>query len=48
VSPIKVGEIIEKFSKTALKKYRVYIRKGIPAGRRSDLCGGGLLRSIGG
>ena len=32
----------------APKKYRVFIGKGIPAGRRSDLSGGGLLRSVGG
>jgi putative transposase len=34
--------------KMAPKKYRVFIGKGIPAGRRSDLSGGGLLRSVGG
>ena len=29
-------------------KYREFVKKGIPQGRRSDLIGGGLLRSIGG
>ena len=32
----------------AQKKYRVFVEKGIPAGSRPDLTGGGLLRSIGG
>ncbi len=32
----------------ARKRYRVFVEKGIPAGKRTDLSGGGLLRSIGG
>jgi REP element-mobilizing transposase RayT len=32
----------------ARKKYRVFVEKGIPEGKRPDLVGGGLLRSIGG
>ena len=32
----------------ALKRYLAFIREGIPLGRRWDLIGGGLLRSVGG
>ena len=32
----------------ARKRYRVFVEKGIPEGKRRDLFGGGLLRSIGG
>ena len=32
----------------AIKGYRAFIEKGISAGKRPDLTGGGLLRSIGG
>jgi len=32
----------------ARKRYRVFVEKGIPEGKRPDLVGGGLLRSIGG
>ncbi|WDN90784.1 hypothetical protein BuS5_03755 [Desulfosarcina sp. BuS5] len=32
----------------AIKGYRAFIEKGISAGKRQDLTGGGLLRSIGG
>lgn len=30
------------------KKYRSYVEKGIPMGRRPELVGGGLIRSLGG
>ena len=30
------------------KKYRSYVKKGIPLGRRPELVGGGLIRSLGG
>ena len=40
--------MFSKQKRLALKKYRVFIGKGIPAGRRPDLSGGGLLRSVGG
>jgi hypothetical protein len=32
----------------ARKRYREYVKKGIDAGRRPDLMGGGLIRSAGG
>ncbi|MBW1766843.1 MAG: transposase [Deltaproteobacteria bacterium] len=32
----------------ARKKYRSYVGKGIPMGRRPELIGGGLIRSLGG
>jgi REP element-mobilizing transposase RayT len=32
----------------AVRAYRDYVREGIPAGRRPDLVGGGLVRSAGG
>ncbi len=32
----------------ARRRYRAYVNKGIPEGRRSDLIGGGLVRSSGG
>ncbi|MCD6296215.1 MAG: transposase, partial [Deltaproteobacteria bacterium] len=32
----------------ARKKYLSYIEKGIPLGRRPELVGGGLIRSLGG
>jgi len=36
----KIGE--------ARKKYRSYVKRGIPLGRRPELVGGGLIRSLGG
>lgn len=33
---------------TARKRYRSYIEEGIPLGRRPELVGGGLIRSLGG
>jgi putative transposase len=32
----------------ARRRYRAFVKKGIPEGRRSDLTGGGLIRSSGG
>ena len=32
----------------ARKEYRSYVKKGIPMGRRPELVGGGLIRSLGG
>ncbi|RZB31777.1 MAG: hypothetical protein SRB1_01396 [Desulfobacteraceae bacterium Eth-SRB1] len=32
----------------ARRRYRSYVKKGIPDGKRTDLTGGGLIRSIGG
>jgi putative transposase len=34
--------------KSGRTKYRTFVKNGIPEGSRPDLCGGGLLRSIGG
>ena len=45
------GYVLGLFSKTkreARKRYRSFVEKGISLGRRSDLTGGGLLRSYGG
>jgi REP element-mobilizing transposase RayT len=33
---------------TARRRYRTFVKQGIEAGRRPDLIGGGLIRSIGG
>jgi putative transposase len=33
---------------TARKKYRSYVEQGVPLGRRPELVGGGLIRSLGG
>ena len=33
---------------TARRRYREYVEKGVADGRRSDLVGGGLIRSAGG
>jgi len=33
---------------TARKSYRCYVEKGIPLGKRPELVGGGLIRSLGG
>ena len=32
----------------AVRAYRNYVREGVPQGRRPDLVGGGLIRSLGG
>jgi len=37
-----------KTVRTARKKYLDFVKKGIPEGKRSDLTGGGLVRSLGG
>ena len=34
--------------KTAQKRYRLFVEKGIAQGRRPELTGGGLIRSVGG
>ena len=34
--------------RAALQAYRAYLRDGLPQGRRPDLVGGGLVRSLGG
>jgi REP element-mobilizing transposase RayT len=45
------GAILAQFGPTlprARRAYRVFVADGIPQGRRPDLQGGGLLRSVGG
>ena len=37
-----------KTKTTARRKYREFVEKGIDAGRRPELVGGGLIRSVGG
>jgi len=37
-----------KTLRTSRKKYLAYVKKGIELGRREDLIGGGLIRSLGG
>ena len=46
-----VDEVLSWFAqrrKTAIRKYREFIHKGLGMGRRDDLTGGGLRRSAGG
>ncbi|MCG6537042.1 MAG: transposase [Syntrophales bacterium LBB04] len=43
--------VLRLFSATrsvARKRYRYFVEKGMPQGRREDLIGGGLIRSVGG
>ncbi len=45
------GEVLAQFnsvSKQARRRYRAFVAAGVPQGRRPDLQGGGLLRSVGG
>jgi len=45
------GYVLELFGKklsTARRHYREFVKKGIPEGRKPDLVGGGLVRSLGG
>ena len=45
------GYVLSWFGKTekeALAAYRQYVEEGIPLGRRPELVGGGLIRSLGG
>ena len=45
------GYVLACFGRTeraALRAYRAYLREGIPQGRRPELVGGGLVRSLGG
>lgn len=45
------GYVLKFFGKrinTSRSKYRGYVQKGISMGRRPDLMGGGLIRSVGG
>ena len=40
--------LFAKYKKTARRKYREFVEGGIDAGRRPELVGGGLIRSVGG
>jgi hypothetical protein len=47
----QVGSVLELFGKRksdARKAYLQFVKKGVLQGRRPELTGGGLLRSIGG
>jgi REP element-mobilizing transposase RayT len=43
-----VLNLFGKSVSSARKRYRVFVEKGVKKGRRSDLIGGGLIRSSGG
>ena len=43
-----VLRLFAKRQKTAIKRYLDHVRKGIEIGKRPDLTGGGLIRSLGG
>ena len=43
-----IYELFSSENRIAQRKYQEFVKKGIPQGKRSDLSGGGLLRSIGG
>ena len=42
-----LGFFNEKTS-TARRQYQLFVKKGIPQGKRPELLGGGLIRSVGG
>ena len=44
----KILGMFAKNKKTAREKYRAFVKNGIDAGRRPELVGGGLIRSLGG
>jgi REP element-mobilizing transposase RayT len=44
----RILSMFAKTQKTARRKYRQFVEKGIDAGRRPELVGGGLIRSVGG
>ena len=44
----KVLSLFGSRKKSAVRSYRNYVEKGISEGRRVDLVGGGLIRSVGG
>ncbi|BBO72168.1 transposase [Desulfosarcina alkanivorans] len=44
----KILGMFAKYKKTARRKYREFVEGGIDAGRRPELVGGGLIRSVGG
>jgi REP element-mobilizing transposase RayT len=44
----RILAMFAKTRKAARRKYRQFVEKGIDAGRRPELVGGGLIRSVGG
>jgi REP-associated tyrosine transposase len=44
----KILRMFARYKATARRKYREFVEKGIEAGRRPELVGGGLIRSVGG
>jgi len=44
----RILRMFAKHKTTARRKYRVFVEQGIEAGRRPELVGGGLVRSMGG
>ncbi len=44
----KVLSMFGKTRREARKRYKAYVTKGLPAGKRPELTGGGLIRSSGG
>lgn len=43
-----VTRLFDKQLSTARRRYRAFVQKGIVEGKRDDLVGGGLIRSVGG
>ncbi len=46
-----IGSVLQRFARragTARKRYRSFVQEGIEMGRRPELTGGGLIRSMGG
>jgi len=43
-----LGKVTNDWQDTARRAYGAFVAKGVAKGRRSDLVGGGLLRSVGG
>ena len=47
----RIDEVLGRFgghARTAKRAYRSFVEKGIPLGKRPELTGGGLIRSLGG
>jgi hypothetical protein len=42
------GKLFGNTLGAARRRYRKYVQEGLPRGRRPDMVGGGLLRSVGG
>ncbi len=44
----RILRLFAKYKAAARRKYRIFVEQGIEAGRRPELVGGGLVRSMGG